>query len=236
MPNLTSSPGLFITGTDTGVGKTIIAAGLAAVLKGKGINVGVMKPVETGCALSSSELVPQDALFLKSMAQVSDELEVVNPYRFESPLAPWVAAEREGKEINLERLRESFEQLKRRHEFLIVEGVGGLLVPLTAHHLISDVAQLFQLPLIVVARASLGTINHTLLTIRQAQILRLAVLGVIINNPTGEIGLAEETNPQVLPSFITVPLLGIVPYCPELKGNNAPHILRRLLEENIDLK
>jgi dethiobiotin synthetase len=165
---------------------------------------------------------------------VSDELEIVNPYRFEKPLAPWVAAEQERKEINLERLRESFERLKQRHEFLIVEGVGGLLVPLTAHHLISDVAQLFQLPLVVVAKAGLGTINHTLLTIRQAQILELAILGVIINNPTGETGPAEETNPQVLPRLITVPLLGVVPYCSELKGNNT--LLKRLIEENVDLR
>jgi dethiobiotin synthetase len=197
--------GIFITGTDTGVGKTIIAAGLAAAIREKGVDVGVMKPVETGCPLSGSELIPQDALLLR-------------------------------KEISLGKLIKSFEELKKRHQFLIVEGVGGLLVPLTAHHLISDLVQLFQLPLVVVARSSLGTINHTLLTIRQAQALELEILGVIINNLTSKAGLAEETSPKVLESFMEAPLLGVVPYHPCFGGNDALPVLTSSIQEKVDIK
>jgi dethiobiotin synthetase len=228
--------GIFITGTDTGVGKTIVAAGLATAIREKGVDVGVMKPVETGCALSGSELIPQDALFLKHMAHSSDDLNMINPYRFERPLAPWVAAKLEGKEISLQKLMESFEELKKRHQFLIVEGVGGLLVPLTAHHLIADLIQLFHLPLIVVARSSLGTINHTLLTIRQAQTFGLEILGVIINNLTSKVGLAEETSPKVLESLMKVPLLEVVPYYPRLEEDDLLSSLTSSIQESVDIK
>src|SRR3990170_5011479 len=112
---LMQTKGYFITGTDTGVGKTFVTAGIAVVLKEKGVNVGVMKPVETGCAEKERELEPQDALFLKKAAGVSDELDLINPYRFKAPLAPSVASRLEGKNIDLNKIKECYDTLASKH-------------------------------------------------------------------------------------------------------------------------
>jgi dethiobiotin synthetase len=223
--------GVFIAGTDTGVGKSTVAAGLAAALKERGIDVGVMKPVETGCPKS----IPQDSLLLKKAAKVEDELDLINPYRFENPLAPLTAAQMEGKKISLKRLKNCFQELEKRHQFLIVEGIGGLLVPLTPQHFTFHFAQLFGLPIILVARANLGTINHTLLTLNWAISQELEVIGVVINNLSEKQGLAESTNPKILQELMEVPLLGIMPYHPHLEGENILSLVGMLVEKNIDL-
>lgn len=223
--------GVFIAGTDTGVGKTTVAAGLAAVLKARGIDVGIMKPVETGC----SKAIPKDTLLLKKAAKVEDELDLINPYRFERPLAPLVAAQMERKKISLKRLKSCFQELEKRHQFLIVEGIGGLLVPLTLQHFTFHFAPLFSLPMILVARANLGTINHTLLSLKWAISQGLEVIGVVINNLIEKQGLAENTNPKTLQRLMEVPLLGVMPYCPHLEGENMLSLAEMLVEKNIDL-
>jgi dethiobiotin synthetase len=223
--------GVFIAGTDTGVGKSIVAAGLAAALKARGIDVGVMKPVETGCSKS----IPRDSALLKEAAKVEDELNLINPYRFERPLAPLVAAQMERKKINLKRLKSCFQELEKRHQFLIVEGIGGLLVPLTLQHFTFHFARLFGLPMILVTRANLGTINHTLLSLKWATSQELEVIGVVINNLNEKQGLAEDTNPQILQRLMEAPLLGVMPYYPDLEGENMLSLIGMLVEESIDL-
>lgn len=205
---------VFITGTDTGVGKTLVAGGMAAALRESGVDVGVMKPVETGCLQPDGQLVAEDALFLKGMSGAGDEMELINPYTLAQPLAPAIAAEMEGVEIKLDVIQDAFRTLSSRHELVIVEGAGGLLVPLTGGCFMADLARLLELPFLLVARASLGTINHTLLSLHCLQQQALPVLGVAMNHTTAQTGVAEQTNEAALKRWASCPFLGSVPFLP----------------------
>jgi len=203
--------GIFITGTDTGVGKTFIGAGIATALRKLGVDVGVMKPAETGCRSNRGKLVPNDALSLMRAANVDDDLDLVNRYRFKAPIAPAVAAAQEGKTIEMRRLMADFRALQRKHPFMIVEGAGGILVPLTAERTFLDLAALFGLPVLIVARPGLGTINHTLLTVMAIDQRRLPIAGIVINYACDQrSGEAERTSPAVIEDRSGVPVIGIV--------------------------
>jgi len=205
--------GIFITGTDTGVGKTFVGAGLAAALREQGINVGVMKPAETGCVFRKGVLVPSDALKLMKAGGVDDPLDLVNPYRFRAPLAPAVAAAREGKRLVIRRIVSAFRTLARKHTCMVVEGAGGIMVPLTSNHQYLDLARVLNLPVLVVARPGLGTINHTLLTVMALRSRRLRIAGIVINQSAKKSpGLAERTSPPVIERLSGVPIIGHVAY------------------------
>jgi len=141
-----STKGFFITGTDTGVGKTFVTAGIAAVLKEKGIDVGVMKPVETGCNEKSGKLEPQDAISLKNAAGVNDDIDLINPYRFKAALAPSIASKLEGKVVDLNRIKECYEVLLSKHQLMLVEGAGGVLVPLNEGETVADLVSSSNCP------------------------------------------------------------------------------------------
>lgn len=203
--------GIFITGTDTGVGKTYVAEGLIQELRDAGVDVGIMKPAETGCRTRDGRLVPADALRLKKFSGVRDSLELVNPYRFAHALAPSVAAKLAGKTVNPARIINSFQVLSRRHDFMIVEGAGGIMVPLSGKYLYLDLVEALRLPVVIVARPGLGTINHTLLTISAIKKRQLKIAGVVINYAKDrKRGLAEKTSPSVLEEISGVKILGIV--------------------------
>lgn len=224
------SKGIFITGTDTGVGKTIVSATLIRVLIKKGIKVGAMKPMETGCAKTEDRLIPSDGMFLKEMAEMDDSIDLITPIRYEHPLAPMVAAELENRPVNLELAFRAYNALSEKYEFMVVEGAGGLLVPITQFkiqdskfktYFFSDLIKDLGLPVIVVARPTLGTINHTLLTVREAERCGLEVAGVIINySCQPENTAAEKTNPDILRKLCPVPIIGILPYIKNITLNN----------------
>jgi dethiobiotin synthetase len=206
-------PGLFITGTDTGVGKTYVAAGLAAALKFRHVDVGVMKPVETGCRVRTGRLMPGDTLQLMRSACVKDALSLVNPYRFKRPLAPAVAAELERKEIKPAKILSAFRKLSAGHDFMIVEGAGGIMVPLAGAYTYLDLAKELSLPVLIVARPGLGTINHTLLTIAALTGRKVPIAGIVINYAEhGSKGLAERTSPAVIEKYSGIRISGIIPY------------------------
>lgn len=203
--------GIFITGTDTGVGKTYIAERLAASLRDKGINVGVMKPAETGCRNRAGRLIPRDALRLMKAAGSYDSLALINPYRFREPLAPFVSAQRAGKKIYLRVISRSFKTLCCRHEFMIVEGAGGIMVPLTPRYTYCDLANMLRLPVVIVARPGLGTINHTLLTVSALRARNISIAGIIINYAVDrKAGLAEKTSFTIIAEMSKLPILGVV--------------------------
>ena len=205
------SSGIFITGTDTGVGKTYIGTGIASALRMQGIDVGVMKPAETGCPVRRVNLMPNDTLALMRAAGVKDPLDLVNPYRFRAPLAPSVAAVHEEMPIDMRRLVAAFRKLEGRHQFMIVEGAGGILVPLTARRSFLDLAELLGLPVLIVARPGLGTINHTLLTVMALNQRKLPIAGIVINCSLNQrAGEAERSNPGVIERRSGVPIVGIV--------------------------
>jgi dethiobiotin synthetase len=205
------SRGIFVTGTDTGVGKTVVAAVLARLLRVRGVNVGVMKPVTSGCREENGLLVSDDALLLSQAAGVpcSDD---VAPYLLREPVAPAEAAKTGGATIDFSRIREAYDRLVAGHDFVIVEGAGGLMVPLAGGLLVADLTRQLELPLLVVARPNLGTINHTVLTCFAAQQMGLQVAGVIINNYPESPGLAERSAPHQIGSLCGAPVLGIWPH------------------------
>ena len=204
------SKGIFVTGTDTGVGKTIISAALALTLKQSGNKVAVMKPVQTGTDLGGY----LDIEFIQSAIETNYPLDNVCPYRFSHPLAPLVAANLVGERIDLERIKSCYHKLASIHDTVIVEGAGGLLVPLTDDYLMSDLASNLGLSLIIVTRPSLGTLNHTLLTVESAKARGLKVMGIVINQFPSYPGLAERTNPELILRMTGAPILGILPNDP----------------------
>lgn len=210
------SRGLFIAGTDTGVGKTLVAGGVAAALTARSLDVGVVKPVESGCERRQDGLYPADAAFLKRMAGSDDPLEVVCPYRLEAPLAPAVAAEREGVTIGLKELEAAVRAVSSSHAVTLCEGAGGLYVPLDGKGgCVIDLIQLVGFPVLIVGRLGLGTINHSTLTVRALQTVGARVVGVVLSQTDPGRGPAEETNPGVVERLTGVPLLGVVPYLGE---------------------
>lgn len=226
--------GCFISGTDTGVGKTLIGGAVARALVQSGKSVGVMKPFESGCTVQGDRLIPNDALFLKKMAKCHEDLDKICPYSLKHPLAPWVAAKLENKTIELGKIKHIFLSMLKRYDFVLVEGAGGLMVPIDENLLILDLIHALNLPLIIVARLSLGTINHVLLTVKQAQTSGITVAGIILNQVSPETGKAEETNPQVIKKFTTVPIIGQMPFIAPDKRDDAEY-LSALAAKCIDL-
>lgn len=202
------SYGLFITGTDTGVGKTIVTAALARALRLRGVHVGVMKPVTAGCQERNGELLSEDAELLAWAAGVECDDDVA-PYRLKEPLAPVEAAKRDGVKIDFSRIADSYQRLAARHQVVLVEGAGGLMVPLNGGLLVADLVTHLKLPLLVVARPDLGTINHTVLTCFAAGQIGLEVKGVIVNRFPAAPGLAEQGAPHQIGSLCGAPILGI---------------------------
>ncbi|HEX8953253.1 MAG TPA: dethiobiotin synthase, partial [Polyangia bacterium] len=164
--------GLFVTATDTGVGKTWVACALLRAAARRGLRVAAMKPCETGDGDDGARLVEAAGRPL--------DPSLARPYRFHLPASPEVAARAEGAVVDIARIADAFTRLTRDADFTIVEGAGGLLVPVAPGVLMADVAARLALPLLVVARAALGTVNHTLLTLEAARARRLSVAGVVL--------------------------------------------------------
>lgn len=201
-----------IVGTDTGVGKTFVTAGIARLLRRQGRRVAVAKPVVTGAKRVGDRWLGDDTRQLAAAAGLTEGFERVTPWAFPEPAAPPVAARQQRVTLTLSDLVEAARSQGEPGAALLVEGVGGLLCPLTETETVADLAGLLALPLIVVARRSLGTLNHTLLTLEVARNRGLAVAGVVMNETTPPEGLAELTNVEELTRRITVPLLAVSPY------------------------
>lgn len=223
--------GIFVTGTDTGVGKTVVTAGLLRLIRNHGISAGAMKPVESGCRLASGRKIGKDSRILLAASESGEDPEQVGLYRFKSPLAPLMASRAEGVRIDLNRIVKAYRELSTRHSITFVEGVGGLMVPLTQKATVADLVRRMRLPLLVVAANRLGAINHTLLTVRMAERFRIPVLGIILNQTQPKSGPAVRTNARLLSSVCGVPVIGEVPYIRDLSsGGKRSGGLRRMLK------
>lgn len=208
--------GCFVTGTDTGVGKTVVGRALVRALRARGVDVGVLKPIETGVG----DAGPLDAMALREAAGVSDSLDEVCPQRFALPAAPTVAAAAENRRVDLDAVDRAFTRIAERHEFVVVEGAGGLLVPAADGVTMGDLAARLSLPVIVVARAALGTINHTLLTLEAAAARGLDVLGVVISHADGALSPPDRANLGALRGALGARLIGEIP--PLAAGADPP--------------
>ncbi len=196
--------GFFVTGTDTGVGKTHVTALLLRELRGGGVNAAAMKPIACGADGR------HDARIYRRLMNNAAPLDVINPVYLRHPLAPSVAARLEHRRIDLRKIHAAFGVLSSGFRPLLVEGAGGLLVPIRRNYFVADLARDLGLPVVIVARLGLGTINHTLLTVRQARAAGLTVAGVILNDTLGRRGLAERTNVGAVTELAGAPLLGVV--------------------------
>ncbi len=213
-----SSPprGLFIIGTDTGVGKTLIAGALARSLVLRGIDCGVMKPIESGCRLRKGHLIPADGTYLRAAARSKDPLEVITPFRFRTPLAPYAAALKEGrKPVDLKKIVAAVKGMQKAHDFLIVEGLGGLMVPLNAKDTLIDLIRELNFPVLLVAQSGLGTLNHCLLTLNYGKSQGLHFSGLLLNRITPKKPASEASNLRLLNERTTLPVLGPLPYLPK---------------------
>lgn len=208
---------IVVTGTDTGVGKTTVACGIAAALSRNGCRVGVFKPAETGCAPGSAgpELEPADAVRLQFFSACRVELRTICPHALRAPLAPLVAAQQEGYCIDFDGLLRCHDTIAADHDVTLIEGAGGLLAPITPARTLAELAQCAGLPVAVVVGSRLGALNHALLTVRYAQSIGLQVLGYIVNFPAAGADVAARTNVEVLTNWIGPPL-GVVPYLGEI--------------------
>ncbi|MCX7913137.1 MAG: dethiobiotin synthase [Thermodesulfovibrionales bacterium] len=234
------SKGIFITATDTGVGKTIVSAMTVRALLQKGFRVGVMKPFETGCLKENNELLPSDGIFLREMAEIEESIDLINPSRFELPLSPLAASWIEKKVVEIDKVIHSYELLRKKYDFLVVEGAGGILVPIYIDNnskviYIADLIKMFGIPTLIVSRPTLGTINHTLLTVKYALSYGIKVLGVIINysNPPGK-DISEESNPLILKKISPVPILGIISHLSETSKKYLDKVISSSYSELFD--
>ena len=201
---------LLVTGTDTGVGKTFVACALAQALRARGRTVAVMKPVETGVVS-----VPEDAARLREAAADPASLDDVCPYQLRTPVAPSVAARVEGVAIDLARLEALIRRRRTAADVLLVEGAGGLLVPIADGVTYADLAARLGLPLLVVGANRLGTVNHCALTARVADWMGLAVLGFVLSQPSPEPDVSAVTNVATIRSLTGLACLGELPHLPD---------------------
>jgi dethiobiotin synthetase len=218
--------GLFVTGTDTGVGKTVLTAALACALRERGHSVGVSKPVQSG-ALAADPY--GDAQLLKRWTRAAEGPAEIAPFSFAAPLSPLVAARLEGRTVDREEAIANVRAIAARYDAVLVEGAGGLIAPVGENWTIADLARDLGLPVLVVARAGLGTVNHSTLTVRALRELALEVAGVVLNG-AGDESTAE--NAALIERFAGVRVLG---HTPELEGELTGERLRRLVDEHIDV-
>lgn len=216
------SKAIFITGTDTGIGKTVAVLVLGTLLKSQGHNVGIMKPVQ--CAGT-------DAQFLRKRLGISDDLALINPYYAPEPLSPHLALQRAAVKLDKSRILKSLEQLQNRHDIVLIEGAGGLMVPLTPSYFTADLIADLKAPVIIAAHPGLGTINHSLLTIREAQRRHLRLLGLIfVHTKSTRSGIPERTNPSEIARLSGIPILGTIPFLKRLDQQTILSRCQRALE------
>ncbi len=213
--------GIFVTGTDTGVGKTVVAVGLVRGFRAMGMDIGVMKPIATGGyrharADGGYDMRSEDVDTLVKAADVRDDLRLVNPVCFEPPLAPLAAARIVGGEISLDTILAAYRTLRERHDLIVVEGIGGLMAPIRRDYFVADLIRDFELPAVVVARPGLGTLNHTILTVKYGQDRGIDILGIIINHAEEDRSEAAATNVGILEECCGVPVLQVVKHTSRL--------------------
>ncbi len=214
---------VFVTGTDTEVGKTRITTGLMAVLQQQGLKAAGMKPVASGCDWVAGQWQNEDALAMIAQSNVSLPYSVVNPYAFEPAIAPHIAASRVNNEVSISEIKQQFEQIKSEADAVVVEGAGGWLVPLNQIETMADLAVALDLPVVLVVAIKLGCINHALLSIESIQQRGLRIAGWVANHLDAQHESAEIID--TLKQHIAAPCLGVVPKL--LDGQSAADFLCR---------
>lgn len=225
-----SAQGLFITGTDTGVGKTVVTAAILAYFQHQGEKAGVMKPIETGVDSECSSPANSDALFLMECGGIEDSLSEVCPIRLKPAAAPFQAALIENRTLQPESILSAYRTLSEKYDWMLVEGIGGVRVPITRDYGVVDLMRDLGLPVVVVARYPLGTLNHTLMTLDTLKQNGIPVRGVVFNRTGPETPDAiEQDQPQLIEELSGTQVLGEFPYIDNLNTQSfSPEKLKAL--------
>ena len=220
---------LFITGTDTDVGKTYVTAGLAASFYEMGVDIGVMKPFAAGTAQKNG-FKSEDVKILSDAAHVSDPENLINPQFFPIPASPYTAWKKLKTKPKIATVLSSFKKLSKLHDTILVEGMGGIMTPILKDYFITNLIKEMKIPTIIVTRTKVGTVNHTLMTVMMCQKYKIPIKGIIINNFDNGYPINQLT--KDLENLTGVKVLGSVPFIKDM--SNAS--LYKIFKKNIDMK
>lgn len=224
---------IFVTATDNNLGKTFITAGLAATMQSLGYQTCVYKPVQTGAIEKNGFAQSPDLAFVKN---IDPYVKTASSYMLKEKTNPCIAAEMENIVIDKNVIKKDYEQITREHDCTITEGVGGLMVPVAPNFVMGDLAKMLNLPIVIVIRPDFGTVNHTLLTINQAQSKGLKVRGVIINDyPENSNNLDIKSAPRLIEEYSDVKILGIIRHFEDIKKINPNDLITQILN-GIDIE
>jgi len=220
---------LFVTGTDTDVGKTYVTAGLAASFYEMGVDIGVMKPFAAGTAQKKG-FKSEDVEILSSAAHVADAENLINPQFFPIPASPYTAWKKLKTKPKIATVLSSFKKLSKLHDALLVEGMGGVMTPILKDYFITDLIKDMKIPTVIVTRTKVGTVNHTLMTVKMCQKYKIPIKGIIINNFDDGYPVNQLT--KDLENLTSIKVLGSVPFIKDM--SNAS--LNEIFQKNIDMK
>jgi dethiobiotin synthetase len=227
--------GLFITGTDTGVGKTVVTAAILTWLRHQGLRVGVMKPIETGVDSRCSSPANSDALFLMECGDIEDDLAEVCPVRLKPAASPFQAALIENRPLQPETILSAYRTLLGKYDWMLVEGVGGVRVPITRDYGVVELMRDLGLPVVVVARYQLGTLNHTLMTLDTLKQNGIKVKGVVFNQTGPESpDTIEQDQPRLIEELSGAKVLGEFPHIDNLSAESFTPEKLKELETSVD--
>lgn len=229
--SLFSVKSYFVTGTDTGVGKTAITAAIACSLRKRRVDVGVMKPIATG-VVQKTGFRSEDVALLCDASGVKDDEKTINPVFLPLPVSPYDASKILGLKIDMDTVFERYKYLVKLHQMVLVEGIGGIMTPITQDFFVADMIKQMGLETIVVTRSTLGTINHTVMTIEMCRKYKIPVKGLVINYFDENGTPAERNAPSTLHEVIDLPILGTIPF---VKDYQKPEVMAGIVEKNIDL-
>ncbi len=217
--------GIFVTGTDTGVGKTIVAAGIAGAMRKDGIDVGIMKPIATGIPQERG-FKSSDAELLVKLSGSTDPESEVNPIFLPLEASPLAASKTLNVEIRVDEVFSAFKRLTAKHEFVIVEGIGGVMVPIKQDYFVIDIIKKMNIPVLIVSRAALGTLNHTVLTVRACREYNLDIVGIVINGVRDD-NVAEKTAGEIIHELTGMFVIGSIPFVDELDTSNVVDLVSK---------
>ena len=221
---------LFITGTDTDVGKTYVTAGLAVTLRKMKVDVGIMKPFAAGKAQKKG-YKSEDVEILSKAAQVCEPESLVNPQFFAMAASPYTASKSLKIKVKKASVLSSFKKLSKLHKMILVEGMGGIMTPILKNYYITDLIKEMKLPAVIVTRTKVGTVNHTIMTVKMCQKYKIPIKGIIINNFDSD-GYSVKSLKRDLQNLAGVPILGAIPYIEDLSDDS----LYKTFKKNIDMK
>jgi len=221
---------LFISGTDTDVGKTYVTAGLAVTLRRMGIDVGIMKPFAAGIAQKKG-FKSEDVEILANSAQVNDSEKLLNPQFFPIPASPYTAWKNLKIKPQINSVLSSFKSLSKIHSMILVEGMGGIMTPILKNYFVANLIKDMKIPTILVTRTKVGTVNHTIMTVKMCEKYKIPIKGIIINDFDSD-GYKTKELARDLKNLTGVSVLGSIPFIDDLSDSS----LNRIFKKNLDLK